>query len=172
MEYKEFIVSIAPLRAVFGEKFLTQPEAIEIWWEIFKEYETEVFRDAVKRYIMTGQFPPVPKNILDMISANITERLPNGEEAWALVYKAICNSGYHAQEEYDKLPRVIQKAVGTPHILKEYAMMPIDEVMTVSKSNFLRAYKVEESLAYEEAKLPKSFLEKQKNNLIEKEIKQ
>ena len=62
-------------------------------------------------------------------------------EAWGIVYKAICRSGDNSQEEYNKLPPEIQKAVGSPGQLRAWAL---DDQFNegVASSNFRRAYAV------------------------------
>ena len=62
-------------------------------------------------------------------------------EAWALVYKAICNSAYNSIEEFEKLPNVVKRAVGNADVLKSWSMLSLDEVNTVIQSNFMRSYK-------------------------------
>lgn len=71
-----------------------------------------------------------------------------------MVSKAISNSGYHAEEEFDKLPEACQRAVGNPSNLKEWAMMESDKVATVEQSHFIRNYRVAVQRMQEEAKIP------------------
>ena len=61
-------------------------------------------------------------------------------KAWGLVMKAIRNSGYNSEEEFNKLPERIQKAVGSP---KQLWSMATDESFNeqVASSNFMRAYR-------------------------------
>jgi hypothetical protein len=63
-------------------------------------------------------------------------------KAWDMVRKAISNSGYHAEEEFDRLPEAIQIAVGNPANLREWAMMPTETVESVEQSHFIKAYRV------------------------------
>ena len=63
-------------------------------------------------------------------------------QAWALVEKATRNGGYGYKEEFDKLPPIVQKAVGSPSQIHEWAMMDSDTVKSVVASNFMRSYKI------------------------------
>lgn len=50
-----------------------------------------------------------------------TPKQLNELEAWSLVEKAIRNSIYNSQEEFSKLPPLVQKAVGSPNVLRLWA---------------------------------------------------
>ena len=63
-------------------------------------------------------------------------------EAWALVAKAVCNSNYNSAEEFEKLPPVVQRLVGAPSQLREWAAMDSETFNSVVASNFQRSYKV------------------------------
>ena len=58
-----------------------------------------------------------------------------------MVRRAISNSNYNSDKEYEKLPALVQKAVGNPANLREWAMMDIDTVNSVEQSHFIRAYR-------------------------------
>ena len=66
---------------------------------------------------------------------------PTEGDAWRLVKKALSDSGYNAKERFDELPEEVQKAVGGPEMLRQWAMLDSDEVNTVIMSNFQRTYK-------------------------------
>ena len=63
------------------------------------------------------------------------------QEAWSLVLKALSNGTYGSQKEFDKLPPVLQRLVGSPNQLKEWALMDSDTVNSVVASNFQRSYR-------------------------------
>ena len=74
-------------------------------------------------------------------------------DAWDRVRKAISNSIYNAESEFSKLMPVIQKAVGSPHNLEEWATLETDTVNSVIQSNFLRSYRAEVTRELEMQKL-------------------
>lgn len=119
---------------------------IFIWHEILKEYEFNLVQMALKSYIAndTKGFPPAPGQIVvhlkNLVKVNKKEETMNGIEAWGLVSKALRNSLYNSEEQFNKLPALVQKAVGSPSILKEWASLGVEEVQTVTHSNFLRIY--------------------------------
>ena len=79
--------------------------------------------------------------------------------SWSLVERA-CRNGLHgAGEEFEKLPPLIQKAVGSPNQLREWAMMDADTVKSVVASNFMRSFKIYQKRERETAMLPESVRE-------------
>ena len=82
----------------------------------------------------------------------------NEMEAWSLVNKAIRNSAYNSVEEFEKLPPLVQKAVGLPSSLREWAMTE-NLNKEVIMSNFQRAYKIELQREKELQKMPKAVRE-------------
>ena len=77
-------------------------------------------------------------------------------QAWALVQRALRNSGYNSEEEFAKLPEACQRAVGTAANLKEWALMDSDQVATIEQSHFIRNYRTSVQRMKEEARLPEN----------------
>lgn len=129
--------------------------AAKVWADMLKEYTYEQVDMGLKMYIKsdTSGFAPTPGQIVDKIHSMTQPEQLNEMEAWALVAKALRNGGYHALEEYEKLPLAVQKAVGTHEQLRNWAL---DENFNeeVAKSNFLRAYRAEAKREQELAKMP------------------
>ena len=114
---------------------------VDIWASILAPYQFEGIKAALHAYILsdTKGFAPSPGQLIDQIPVkkfDMTEL-----EAWGIVSKAISNSNYHAKEEFDKLPPVIQKTLGRCDVLKEWASMENDTVQSVIQSNFIRNYR-------------------------------
>ena len=106
-------------------------------------------------YMRTDKYGRAPKvgQIIDAIEKTKAPAL-NANEAWALVYKAICNSLYNADAEFNKLPPLVQKAVGNPANLKEYAQMDIEDVQVTVKAHFKSVYEIETKRAEEVERMP------------------
>lgn len=121
--------------------------AVNTWYSLLGEYEYGQVSAALKKYIQTNKssFAPSIGQIIDEISDIYSKNEENEMEAWVLVQKAIRNSTYHADEEFDKLPEIVQKAVSHPRQLQEWAMMEnIDgRAWNVMQSNFMRTYRAE-----------------------------
>lgn len=118
--------------------------AIRLWADLFADDDPDVVLAAVKSHIATDTkgYPPVIGQIKEQVTKLTQPPMMTEQEAWSLVYRAICNSGYHAQEEYDRLPPLLQRLVGSPSQLHDWALMPADEVNSVIGSNFMRSYRV------------------------------
>lgn len=127
---------------------------VDTWTAILASYQFEHIRAALHSYILsdTKGFAPTPGQLIDKIpvkSFDMTEM-----EAWGMVNRALSNSSYHAKEEFDKLPLVVQKTLGRFEVLQEWAGMEIDTVQSVIQSNFIRNYRTVLQREKERSKLP------------------
>lgn len=147
MRLEETAQILAMINAVYPN---WKPDADEgtilaAWHDIFQDLPFDAVNAALKAYIFSddSSFAPQPGKLVRMVmKSKETEEL-SPEEAWQLVYKAICNSCYHAEEEYNKLPAECQKAIGGPENLRELGQMDSDTVGSVEKSHFIRQYREE-----------------------------
>lgn len=133
-------------------------DTVDIWTMVMSDQDAGQVEAGLKAYIATDTtgFAPSPGQIIGKIRDASKNPLNTMTplEAWSLVYKAICNSGYHAEEEFDKLPELCQKAIGSPDNLKEMAVMDADTVMSVEQSHFIRAYQDMQKRTEEYEKIP------------------
>ena len=139
-EVKEIIMMISTAYANWKPMDMTA--TVNLWSVLFKDYQADDIRKALTNYLMndTSGFAPVPGQIIANINTGKEYLLP--EDAWNLVYNGICNSNYHALEEFQKLPPECQKAIGSATNMKEMAVLNYYE-MSRSKEQFLKAYKAE-----------------------------
>jgi hypothetical protein len=89
-------------------------------------------------------------------------------QAWALVSKALKNGTYGAQEEFDKLPPTVQKAVGSPSQLRNWAVTDEESIENVIQSNFMRTYRVICQREKEISKMPTDIKAIMQQNSSEK----
>lgn len=117
-------------------------ETVDVWAAMLKSYDYKAVSEALQRYILSDKsgFAPAIGQITTLIGEKESSFM-EPMAAWALVYKAICNSGYNSEAEFNKLPAEIQDAVGSPANLKEMSQMDIETVNSVEQSHFLRAYR-------------------------------
>ena len=113
------------------------------WADMLNEYSYDQVSVALKCYITTDTsgFAPSIGQLIDKLKTVEQPQELNELQAWGLVRKAINNSGYHSEEEFAKLPPLVQKAVGTPGQLKQWGMSDIESIETVAQSNFMRTYR-------------------------------
>lgn len=138
--------------------------AAKTWADIAEEYTYEQMDTGLKLYMKsnTSGFPPVPGQIIDIIHNLTDPKELNEMEAWSLVQKAIKRSGSNCVEEFAKLPQLVQKAVGIPGQLQDWALTE-NLNKEVIMSNFQRAYKIELQRQKELKKMPQNI-----RDLIEK----
>lgn len=116
---------------------------VDLWFEMFKDEPAELVALAVKAHIATDKkgFPPHIGAIKDSIVKIQQPDEMTELEAWGLVQKALRNGYYGAKEEFDKLPPVVQRLVGSPNQLREWSLMDSETISSVVASNFQRSYK-------------------------------
>lgn len=146
--------------------------AVNTWFSLLKEYSYEQVDLALKRYIKTNKngFAPSIGQIIDQICSIYSDDDINEMAAWGMVLKALRKSTYHSEEEFDKLPPSIQRAVASPRQLYEWATMEnLDGTgLNVIQSNFMRTYRLEVEREKECQKLSPELLKlmrKQSDNI-------
>lgn len=166
---KEMAEILAIMQANYPDDFRGMSDTamnakINLWFMQFRDDDYKEVLAAVMAHIATDTnrfMPPV-----GVIKAKLVEiRQPDEMtemEAWELVSKATRNSSYNSAEEFAKLPPVVQRLVGSPMQLKEWAAMDSDTLQSVIASNFQRSYKVRAKSEREYLALPssvKTFME-------------
>lgn len=137
---EQFLILVSAMKAAYpSATFLPDEDAAKVWYQLLKDLDYKTLSSAIQRHMSTSPYPPT---IADLRKMAIPEfDAPSDLAAWGLVRQAISNSAYHSQEEFDKLPPLIQKTIGNPANLREMALMDIDAVNSVEQSHFLRVYK-------------------------------
>ena len=130
-------------------------ETVDVWQMMLSDYDYNLVSVALKSYILsdTSGFAPAIGQIVAKIHSITHPQELNEMEAWSLVSKAIRNSIYNAADEYAKLPPTVQKAVGLPSQLMQWAIDDSYNESVVS-SNFMRCYRIELAREKELSMLP------------------
>ena len=133
-------------------------DVIDLWATMFESDSAKIVTEAVRAYIATDTkgFPPVIGQIKEKIREITHPQEMTEMEAWGLVQKALQGALYRGQENYDSLPPMLQKIVGSPNQLREWALMDSETVNSVIQSNFMRSYKAKVVQEKEYAMLPSS----------------
>lgn len=134
----------------------------ELWASEFKDDSFNAVYTAVRMCMETGSdFAP---NI-GQVRAKMRKQNPDNEsemtasEAWALVSKACRNGSYGYMKEFAKLPPVVQRAVGRPEQLKEWAAMDEETVQSVIASNFMKSFRLAQAQEEERKSYPPALME-------------
>lgn len=161
MTKREVAELMTVLQANYPDSFRGQSDEVvgakvALWYDFFKDHPKEVVYAAAKAFMATdtsGFMPNVGQITEQIRRLNEPEEMTAGE-AWGYVSKALRNSTYGSVEEFAKLPPLVQRVVGSPEQLKEWAMMEADVVQSVISSNFQRSFKVGQDRARDFEKLP------------------
>lgn len=163
MNAKEFGFLADAIKTYFPrDNVLPTENAMRLWYEELKDIPYQLAHLALQKYVCTNKFAPTIADIREQVAElnNQNEEELNETAAWSIAWKAICNSGYHAEEEFAKLPPVIQRTVHSPAQLREWALLEnIDgKTITVLQSDFQRAFRVEQQRERERSKLSPDVL--------------
>lgn len=135
-------------------------ETVDVWQMMLSDYEYNLVAMALKAYILSdtsGFAPSIGQLVGKMHSLTKPQEL-NEMEAWALVCDALKNCGYNYVEEYEKLPPLVQKAIGLPTQLREWSLTE-NLNKEVIGSNFMRCYRIEVERQNEISKMPQDVRE-------------
>ena len=145
------------MQASFPNYHPVDPAATLNTWELMlQEYTYEQISMALKAYILadTTGFAPSIGQLVEKVSVICAPNELNELEAWALVSKALRNGYYGAEQEFEKLPSLVQKAVGQPSQLRQWSQTDSESVENVIQSNFIRTYRAVLKREHDVFKMP------------------
>lgn len=133
-------------------------KAVDLWAVMFNDTPLPVVAEAVKRYIGSdNEFAPSIGNIRRIINdMSGNHELPEAE-AWSMVVRALRNGTYGAEKEFARLPKDVQKAIGSPAYLQSLATSE-DVNMSVESSNFYRSYRSVVERRKNEENIPENIM--------------
>lgn len=152
-------------------------ETVDVWQMMLSDYDYNLVAMALKAYILsdTSGFAPSIGQLVAKIQIITKPQELSEMEAWSLVSKAIRNSSYNSVEEFANLPPLVQRAVGTPDNLRNWAVSDCQTIESVIQSNFLRTYRTVVKRENEINCMPndiKSLIEKTNANSYKAQIEQ
>ena len=135
-------------------------ETVDVWQMMLSDYDYNLVAMSLKAYILsdTSGFAPSIGQLVGKIQTLTKPQELNEMEAWSLVCDALKNCGYNYEEEYTKLPPLVQKAVGLPTQLQTWALTE-NLNKDVVGSNFMRCYRIEVERKNEILKMPQNVRE-------------
>lgn len=175
MTEKEVRQLLAMIQAVYPNYNPPSREAaVNAWFMCLGEYDNNVVMAAFKAYMTTNTsgFAPAPGQLIEILQTLTQPSELNELEAWSIVRKALRNCGYNSEQEFAKLPTVVQKTVGTPQQLKIWACDSEFNENVVS-SNFIKTYRTEVKRATALNKIPsdiKKVIEMVNQNSLSRQI--
>ena len=138
MTQDEFKKIVAALRSVYPyEGFISTKEAFNVWYSLLSDLSYSEVSLAVQKFMQTSTKVPT---IADIRNLCVPEVEVYENDAWAMVRKAIGRANYYADDDFEKFPPPVQRAVGSPSQLRIWGA---DENFNegVESSNFKRVYR-------------------------------
>ena len=144
---------------------------VDAWHLMLEDYPYNQIAIALKAYVTSDAsgFAPSVGQLISKLTTITASNEPSELEAWSMVSKALRNGYYGAEEEFAKLPELVQKAVGNPSNLRQWAQTDVESVENVIQSNFLRTYRNVVKRAEEVSRLPsdiKALIQANETKLI------
>lgn len=152
-EVKQLLATITMIFPKFEVKDKTA--TVDAWFLFLEEYSVQDIQIALKMYVKGSgsAYPPSMPQLISMINKPYELSYMNEQEAWSLVRKALSNGAYNSEYEFERLPAIIQKSIGSPNQLHIWATDPEYNESVIS-SNFMRTYKTVIQRAEEERRMP------------------
>lgn len=161
MTFDETVEILRIVKAEWSHSFRGMSKAdaearLNLWADMFANDDVRLVGAAVKSLIAAGGLEHAPNvgQIKEQMRKLTSKDEHTEAEAWARVRKAIRNSAYDYAEEFRRLPPILQKLVGSPSQLHEWAVMDSDELNTVVRAYVERGYRTMKQRENEQAKLP------------------
>lgn len=166
MERSDVLQIMAILRGAYPQFYrdVSRREAedtVNLWHDMFRHDDPKLVGAAVKSLIAGDEkgYPPSIGQVRSKMRLLTSQNELSEGEAWQLVARAISNGIYGSKKEFEALPQTIQRIVGSPNALREWAMMDSDVVHSVVASNFQRSYRVVSEREREIKALPQDVRE-------------
>lgn len=163
MNREETLVIMSVLKAAYPSyyKGLNRKDAdavVDLWTEMFKDEPAQVVAVAVKAHIASDSkgFPPHIGAIKDAIAKLKQPDQMTALEAWEHVRKAMRGASMSpssctyingetdgktsAERNFEGMPELVQRVVGNPGQLAQWADMDAEVVNSVVSSNFQRSF--------------------------------
>lgn len=166
MNREQVLQMLSILKAAYPHSFqkLGKRDAdalVALWERQFSEEDPQAVSDAIDSLIATRTvgYSPTIGEIKEQIHQLRNQDQLSEVDAWALFERACRNGLHHAQEEFDRLPPVVQRATGGPEQIKACAGMDSKTVNSVIASNFRKSYAAAQEREKHDAMLPANVRE-------------
>jgi len=124
---KEDVKKLLMTMEVTFPNFNIKPEqlafTLNAWYEALKEYDSTDIATAYQTYLSTysSPFAPSVSQLIGLIHTPREMANIDVSEAWAKVRNAIGRGAYNSKTEFEKLPPLVQRAVGSVEQLHLWA---------------------------------------------------
>ena len=145
MNKQETALLLGYLKTAYPRFYATQSEseissAVALWADLLQDYSSELVMAAARLYAKTEEYPPSPAGIIKKITAMTSMDEMSPAEAWSLVRKAISDSSYNSDARFKELPPILQRCVGSPNQLRDWARMDETALTSFEATRFQKLY--------------------------------
>lgn len=133
---------------------------VRAWYLVLQDYPYDVVQAAAISFAANDRkgFMPSPGQIVEQIKMVAEPESLTAQDAWNLVSRAVSAADFMCpSKQYEKLPPEVQRAVGSPNMIREWGLVDEDTFNTVIYSNFIKAYGVHQKRREAMAAIPESI---------------
>lgn len=142
MTREETAKLLAIMTTTYTNCTFNDPElALDTWTMLLGDDNAQDIFDAFTVYARTDTsgFAPTPGKLHMMVAKRVDPGMTDGEIISLLTF-ASRNATYGFEEEYKKLPPLLQKAVGSPTTIRGWGTLEQDQ-LTFAFNTIIKAYK-------------------------------
>lgn len=139
---------------------------VDIWSEMFADEDVNVVKYALKELIATHTgFPPDIAALKGKIRelTRVASNSPTPNDLWVMLKNIVEDGWYgsqaHASRQFEKLPPILKRFVGSPSTLVEYSQISADVFNTVIHGQFLKQIEILEKREECSQRLPEELKE-------------
>ena len=141
MEKSETKMLLEILKTAYPKTYqnITEEQArnmLSLYFDMFKEYETEIVVVALKNYIKVNEYPPSIAGLQKQIDL-LTHKYDK-MELWNTLAAACSRGTRMTAEEFETLPESIREWAGDVGQIKELALMDSVTFNSVIRGQFLK----------------------------------
>lgn len=160
----EFESLASAIKATYpSSKILADKPAMKFWYEMLKDIDYLVVRNAFQEFASTSIFPPTIADIRKMCAERCYPPIPSFDEAWGTVQKAItCYGSDNPQMAFETMNDItlaVVKNLGWKNLCQE-------KTEAAARANFREAYEAKAKELMNIVLMPK-FVELEKKLLVE-----
>ena len=142
MTKEETAKLLSVMKATYSNFHFDNPQlALEAWWRILEPDDYQLIMDAFVVYARTdvSGFAPTAGKLHMLIADKQTETMTDGEII-GMLSLASRNANYGSEQEFAKLPKLLQRVVGSPTTIRNWGVME-KEQLDYTFNQMARTYK-------------------------------
>lgn len=149
---------LSTLKVAYPNSFanITKADAqatIELWYKMFKDADFVSVKVAISSLINTSKYPPTIAEVKEEMYKISNTDCDVAIDEWNKIKKALGNSLYNSVAEFEALPPIAKRFVGSPNQLREWGMST-DFNDGVVRGQFFKQYEILEKREKYQASMP------------------